>query len=462
MIVNSELRRRGNPTLRNSSTLDPFYVHRTKTVNQFTEQIVLPYARWYQEILGMSEEGCLRVNRQKLAIVVASLLKGSYGAISLERHPLLWYKHNHNEEEEAAAGDKYLGLGLKVIIEQYGFGWLPHELFNFRFNNFASSGIADQFPFPCMILQRRYESRKRSQYTMSRIMQDVDLVTGRLKMLVEEDLETDLTRRFWIHWRIMRQYHEDVWRMLYESPFEFEGKERERERVVAEMMMKDKVAECKSHDEGATTQAQKKRRTTNVKKRSPRAVSKKFNADTLPLLTHREVTVELGEEPIGIGKGRQWTTRHSIFLLLFYPARVEHRIEDSAAQGWQNLPYLHAVNRAMCELERVVLKEELTGALQMLFNRYCTCLPSTSRDRWLTGDKTKKKSAWIAFDKDGNRIERGDSQEDSSWRTENRIDDDWCWRLPAERAVTEECIQEAKWRLKDNVLWIICELGHED
>jgi hypothetical protein len=77
MIVNSESRCGGNPTLRNGGTLDPFDVHRTKTVNQFTEQIVVPYARWYQEILGMSEEGHLGVDRQKLAIVSTSLLKCS-------------------------------------------------------------------------------------------------------------------------------------------------------------------------------------------------------------------------------------------------------------------------------------------------------------------------------------------------------------------------------------------------
>src|SRR5436305_4929865 len=108
MAVVRELRRQGNPAHRLSG--DPFYVHPTSTVNRFTEQVVLPYARWYQEILGMSEEGQLGVDRQKLAIVVASLLKGSYGATLMESQPLLWHKKNWSEGDNR---NEYLGIGQR-------------------------------------------------------------------------------------------------------------------------------------------------------------------------------------------------------------------------------------------------------------------------------------------------------------------------------------------------------------
>ena len=174
MIVHTELRRRENPGLRQIGTRDPFYVHRTSVVNQFAEQIVLPYAQWYQEILGMSEEGQLGVDRQKLAIMVGSLLKGSYGAALMESHALLWHKKNPSEEDD---GKEYVGLGLRMMVERYGFGWLPHDLFDFESNNFAS-GVADQFPFLSDALRRRYESRKRLQYTVTTVMQDIDLIVG--------------------------------------------------------------------------------------------------------------------------------------------------------------------------------------------------------------------------------------------------------------------------------------------
>ena len=43
-------------------------------------------------------------------------------------------------------------------------------------------------------------------------------------------------------------------------------------------------------------------------------------------------------------------------------------------------------------------------------------------------------------------MNKPDEYWDSSWDIENRIDQDWCWDLPAESAVREETVKEANWR----------------
>ena len=78
----------------------------------------------------------------------------------------------------------------------------------------------------------------------------------------------------------------------------------------------------------------------------------------------------------------------------------------------------------------------------------------------MAGDNSKKRPAWLAFDKNGDRIDG--NKEDSSWRSETRIDEDWCWDLPAERAVMDESVREARWRMKNHDSWTICEQVIED
>jgi hypothetical protein len=453
MAVNAELRSRGEPRIREGGTVDGFYVHWTRNINLFTEIIVLTLARWYQEILGTSNEGDLGVDRQKLAVMVSLLLKNSYGSGLLGRHPTLWEKRNKDEKKEG--GQKSLGLGLKHIIEEYGFGWLPEELFDWKSNNFAM-GIAEHFPFPIRALQRRYESRRKSQGTMMKMMQDMDLVTGRLRCMNKEDcLEEGEGRwRFWIHWlaiRIMRQYHEDVWQRLYQSPFEFPGKERQRRLEEKASRMKESDGEMEegelSNDEAAIVEPRKRRkaRKEGPRKKRSKGVAKDFKDP--PLLIYKEVCKELGERPVATGKGKTWTTRRLLFQLLFYPEGQDLDISDSTAQGWQNLPYLHGFRRARRELkEKAVFKRELDRELWTSFERYCHCIPSVSRDRWISSDSSKKKPAWIGFDLKGNRSDRLDRSGGSSWEFDNRIDQDWCWDLSGERAVMEEMVEEARWR----------------
>jgi len=460
MSVNAELMSRGEPQIRAEGTRDPFYVHRTKTVNLFTEYVVLPLARWYQEILGMSPEGHLGVDRQKMSIMVALLLKNSYGSGMLRRYPMLWEQKNQSEGEDRRAR---LGLGLKKTISQYGFGWLPSELFDWKSNNFAP-GIADNFPFPLRELQQRYESRRKSQGVMMKIMQDVDLLTGRLKA-IEEDCngEEEGQWRFWIHWlavRIMRQYHEDVWHRLYQSPFEFRGKEMQRQKEVEILRRKkeENESELSGEDVQKVPPSKKRRRGEQggLKRKRSKGVPKEFR--TIPLLTYQEVRKELCEKPIATGKGKQWTTRWALFQLLFYPEKVEQDVDDVGSQGWHDLPYLHGLNRARKELiDKALFRQTLYNDLRMLFDRYCLCIPSVSRDRWLAGDSSKKKPGWIGFDQQSNRIDSPRQSEDSTWRTENRIDQDWCWDLSAERAVLGEMIREARWRGKTYIRWRIYE-----
>ena len=254
----------------------------------------------------------------------------------------------------------------------------------------------------------------------------------------------------------MRQYHEDVWTVLYESRLEFERKEKEGEAVenVRDEEEGEMEEEEPSADEGMTmTWSRKRKNTTELRGKKKRRRRNGDNFKKLRLLTYREVHEELGEKPISAGKGKRWTTRESIFQLLFFPRNVGHRIEDVTAQGWKNLPYLHGLNRAMAELEKGFLTEELRRALAMLFYRYCICIPSVSSYKWMAGDNSKKRPAWLAFDKNGDRIDG--NKEDSSWRSETRIDEDWCWGLPAETAVTRETLREARWGFKDHGTWKI-------
>lgn len=142
--IDSELCSRGYPELRRKESRFQFYVHPTRVVNAFSEMVTLPMASWFQETLGMAPEGMLGVDRQKLAILQSFLLKHCYCSALLCKHPLLWEKWIRGEGDEE--GYK-IGVGLKDIIEKYGFGWLPNDMFNWEGNIFAA-GIADQFPYP--------------------------------------------------------------------------------------------------------------------------------------------------------------------------------------------------------------------------------------------------------------------------------------------------------------------------
>jgi hypothetical protein len=79
----------------------------------------------------MASEGMLGIDRQKLAILLCLLIKNSYGHGLIEKHSLIMEKKvKYGDEREEYR------LGLKDIINEYGFGWLSPTIFNWQSNNF--------------------------------------------------------------------------------------------------------------------------------------------------------------------------------------------------------------------------------------------------------------------------------------------------------------------------------------
>jgi hypothetical protein len=421
--IDSELRSREYPELRRKESRFQFYVHPTRVVNTFSEMVTLPIASWYQETLGMASEGMLGMDRQKLAILQCFLLKNIYCSALLCKHPLLWEKRIRGEGDEE--GYK-IGVGLKDVIEKYGFGWLPNDMFNWEGNIFAA-GIADQFPYPIRQLEKRYERRKGERKTMMDILQEMDQVIGRIKGL--GDNEADHRRRMfllrWMATRVMRQYHEDVWEGLYKSPFEFKGKESELERQRREGM----DSEMDSEDEDA--RPRKRRRIT---KKNAKVVKKRW--DEPPALTYDSVKAELEEEPLPVGMGKLYFNRKDFFQLIFRP---DH--DGVRGQGWQNKPYLHALEKIEIHLDTDDY-EFIMRRLERLFKNTCHCVPNISGDRWLVNHGTSKfKAGWLVFDENGERIDclsfKGYRalEEGSSWVDRRSIYDDGYWGMSVEEAI---------------------------
>ena len=445
--INSELRCRGDPELRRPESRFQFYVHSTKLVNCFSEVVTLPIASWYQVTLGMAPEGMLGTDHQKLAILQSYLLKNSYGCSLVRRLPLLWEKRiqrkgeeegeeEEEEEEEEEREKKVLkkgekkgekiGLGLKGTTQKYGFGWLPNNMFNWEANSFAN-GIAEHFPFPIRVLERRYNGRRKERATMMGILQEMDQMIGRIKILgdKEEDEEKRLFLLRWLATRIMRQYHEDVWEGLYKSPFEFKGKESELERQ-----------RQVDNDDESEDEEPRPRKRARITKKNAKVVKKIWEEP--PPLTYAGVKGELEEEPLPVGIGKLYFNRKDFFQLIFQTDQ-----EEARGQGWQNKPYLHALRMVEVHLNaedfQLVLRR-----LRYLFNHTCHCVPNISRDRWLVNHgQFKFKPGWIAFDENGERIDCSSfkgfraKEKGSSWLEERSIHSDKYWGMTADEATGE-------------------------
>jgi hypothetical protein len=371
----------------------------------------------------MAPEGMLGIDHQKLAILQCYLLRCSYGSALICQHPILWEKRVRREADDE--GEK-IGLGLKNMIEKYGFGWLPKEMFNWEANSFAA-GIGDQFPFPIRKLEKQYRRRKGERATMIDILQEMDQVIGRIKILGngEEDERRRSTLLKWLATRIMRQYHQDVWDALYKSPFEFKGKESEVER-----QRRREVAE-------ETDEEERPRKRVRITKKNAKVVKKKWEQP--PRLTYEAVRVELEEEPLPVGMGKLYLNRKDFCRLIFQAE------EDGVkGQGWQNKPYLHALR-----MVRLRLKREEYGSvmrrLEHLFNTTCHCIPNISRDRWLVNHgQSKFKPGWIAFDENGDRMDCSSYKakyvltEGSSWCEERSMHDDKYWNINVEEVMRGE------------------------
>jgi hypothetical protein len=414
--INSELRCRGNPELRPQKDRTQFYVHSTRLVNEFSEYIALPIASWFQETLGMAPEGALGIDHQKLAILQCYLLKASYGSSLLCRHPLIWEKRVRGEGEEE---EHKIGLGLKDIIKRYGFGWLPNSMFHWGANAFAP-GIADQFPFPIRQLERRYQKRKGEWETTRDILQEMDQIIIRIKMLGDNDQDRKKRRTLlrWIATRVMRQYHQDAWEGLYKSPYDFKGKDSERERQEAE----ESIAENDSEDE--ESRPKKKRRTI----KNAKAVNKTWKEP--PALTYTAVKEELQEDPLPVGLPKLYFNRNDLFELIFQP-----NDEIMKHQGWTSKAYLHALKTLKIHLNKNDY-EFMMRRLQHLFNTTCHCIPNISGDRWLVNHgRYKNKPGWIAFYENGDRMDCSSFKAEfvldkgSSWLEIRSIYDDKYWNV---------------------------------
>ena len=228
MSINEEMKCRGYPELRRRETRKQWYIIPTWIVNRFIECVTLPLARWYQELISSTEDGMLGLDRQKLAILVALILKSSYTSSLLERHPILWEKKNRNHDNIDKPSE--YGLGFKETIEKHGFAWLSLKIFDWR-NNTFQAGVGDNFPFPVRQVDKLYRVRKQERRTMSNLLQEIDHVIGRLNLLSQshEDLAAESFIIQWLAMRIIRQYHIDVWTKLFASSYEFKGKDTERQ-----------------------------------------------------------------------------------------------------------------------------------------------------------------------------------------------------------------------------------------
>ena len=419
--ITAELHCRGDPELRRTEMRFQFYVHPTRTVNIFLEAVTLPIGSWYQTTLGLAPEGMLGIDHQKLAILLCILLKSSYGMAALRQRPISWEKKIQREGNEE--GEK-VGLGLKTTIEKYGFGWLPREMFNWEANSFAAR-VADQFPFPIKRLERRYERRTGERAVMIGILQEMDQMIGRIKILGEGE-EDGKRRSFLVRWlatRLMRQYHHDVWDGLYKSPFEFKGKESEREQQRAQ-----ETEEMDSDEERRPT----KRPRITIK--NAKAVRKRWEQP--PGLTYSSVRADLEEEPLPVGIGKLYFNRNDFFQLIFRPEK-----DGMKGQGWQNKPYLYALERIRHHL-REEDYELVMRRLQRLFNTRCHCIPNISRDRWLANSgQSKFKPGWVAFDDNGDRIDCSSFRKylakevGSSWLDERSMHEDKYWNIGVDEAI---------------------------
>jgi len=378
--LNQELRDRGSPPLR-TFPHDNLFFFETQLTHQFVEFNTLPLARWYQEVVRWADSKAptsqIGTDRQKLAVLISLLLKHSYSTGFLAKFPVMWQKITRNEDDSTLE----LGLGLKAIIKEFGYAWLPHEIFNFSINSFAD-GVADRFPFPISTIQQNYRRRGGARKTSMELMQEVDQVCGRLPLGTNKsDEDKAFVMLTWLAMRIIKEYMRNVWTSLFQSNYEFAGKQAEREKQMANP---------------------RKRPRTTARQESYVFIS----FDIPPNLLYTSVRRKLGEKlkVCGLGsrgkKGHQ--TKDAIFNLLFveYIDSLDQPQDQRSSfkSGWKDKSYLHALMQAQHALDAAKYKQLLVH-IRRLFRYYCRCVPNVSRDRWLAPcSQDKTKNSWMGFD----------------------------------------------------------------
>src|SRR5437762_13594702 len=84
-----ELRANDNQADRLETQNCPFYLHSTQNITNFIHVNVMTHARLFQEILGLSAQGTLGGEHQKIAVVVNMYQKSAYRAQLLAKNSLL-------------------------------------------------------------------------------------------------------------------------------------------------------------------------------------------------------------------------------------------------------------------------------------------------------------------------------------------------------------------------------------
>jgi len=146
---------------------------------------------------------------------------------------------------------------------------------------------------------------------MMGVIQEIDQAIGVIMALGENE-EEGRRRLFLLKWLatwVMIQYHQDVWEALYNSPFEFEGKESKRRQQRQEE--NDNDSEVESDEEA------RPRKKAHVTEKNAKVVKKTWNEP--PALTYASMKTELEEEPLPVGIGKLYFNRKDFFQLIFEP-----------------------------------------------------------------------------------------------------------------------------------------------
>jgi len=186
-------------------------------------------------------------------------------------------------------------------------------------NTFATE-IMNQYLFSIKQLKKRYERWKRERRMMINILQKMNQIIERIKVL--RDNEVNHRRRMfllkWISTWMMKQYYQDIWEVLYKFSFEFKGKKIEFKR----QQWKRIESEIDSEDENSWL---KKR--YHIIKKNVKVVKKTWNESST--LTYDSIKNELKKNSLLIEIGKLYFNKKDFFRLIF---QFDH--DEMNDQNW--------------------------------------------------------------------------------------------------------------------------------
>ena len=147
------------------------------------------------------------------------------------------------------------------------------------------------------------------------------------------------------------------------------------------------------------------RRSIQKKKRGFTTQNFIYDINTPPCLTYEGVQGFLGQVPLGRNRGRDWTHFDVIFELLWSPRiPVLSARTKKTDRGWKKT-YLEAYHKALDLLFESDIRSRTPDSLQGRLRRkvkdafeyYCTCIPGTSKDKWLMPNNANNELTWFCF-----------------------------------------------------------------